>query len=367
MFQIINLDGTLVDKAIEPKVSKDELLRYYKMAVYVRILDKRMYMAQRQGRIGFYVGGEGEEVAHIAATAALRNDDFIIPSYREMGAAFMRGLTVRQYMAQLLGNCEDLIKGRQMPSHIAYAPGNYLSISSPVGTQLPQAVGLAWALKHIDQKERVAIVFFGEGTSSEGSFHAAANFAGVFKTPVIFFCRNNQYAISVPVKKQTASETIAVKAPAYGIEGFRVDGNDFLAVYHATKQAVRRARAGKGPTLIEAHMYRYGPHSSADDPHTYRTDQEVKKWIRYDGVPRLRKYLERKGWWSKKEDQEYHTATDREIVSLFKEMEKLPLSPIETMFEDVYAEMPWHIREQMEELQRYQESAAGKTAPGEHG
>ncbi|UCF80930.1 MAG: pyruvate dehydrogenase (acetyl-transferring) E1 component subunit alpha [Acidobacteriota bacterium] len=366
-FQILKPDGTLANKALEPKFSKDELLRHYKMIVLVRILDDRMYMAQRQGRIGFYVGGEGEETAHVAAAAALRDDDFIIPSYREMGAAFMRGLTLRQFMAQLMGNSEDLIKGRQMPCHIAYAPGNYLSVSSPVGTQIPQATGLAWALKHIDQKERVAIVFFGEGASSEGSFHAAANFAGVFKAPVIFFCRNNQYAISVPLEKQTASETIAVKALAYGIEGIRVDGNDFLAVYHATKQAAKRARAGKGPTLLEAHMYRYGPHTSSDDPRTYRSDQEVKKWARYDGLPRLRKYLERKGWWSREEDQELHAATDREIVSTFKEVEKLPPPPIETMFEEVYAEMPWHLREQMEELQRYLESTDKKAAAEGHG
>jgi pyruvate dehydrogenase E1 component alpha subunit len=358
-FQILKPDGTLTDPKLDPKFPKDELLGYYKLMVLVRVLDDRMITFQRQGRVGFYIGAKSEEASHVASVAALRDDDPVLPCYREPGAALMRGMTLRAFLDNMVGNRDDLAKGRQMPCHIAYAPGHYLSVSSPVGTQIPQAMGMGWASRIMDNCKRVPIVFFGDGATSQGDFHVAANFAGVFKIPVIFLCRNNQYAISTSFEKQTASDGIAIKSVAYGIEGIRVDGNDFFAVYHATKEAAKRARAGKGPTLIEAYMYRMGPHSSSDDPRAYRTDDEVKKWEKHDPILRLRKYLERKKWWSEKEEKALWEATDKEVLETFRAAEKVAAPDTADMFNEVYADMPWNLREQHEELSAYLSTVPG--------
>src|SRR5256886_10146817 len=185
-----------------------------------------------------------------------------------------------------------------MPSHYGSKDVHLVTVSSPVGTQIPQAVAAAWAAK-IRKDDIVTLTYFGDGATSEGDFHAAMNFAGVFKPPTIFFCKNNQWAISVPVTRQTASKTLAQKALAYGFDGVRVDGNDLLAVYAVTKAAVDKARSGGGPTMIEAVTYRIGPHSSSDDPTRYRSKEEVDAWAKRDPIERLRKYLELKGLWSK--------------------------------------------------------------------
>jgi 2-oxoisovalerate dehydrogenase E1 component alpha subunit len=364
-FQILRPDGTLTDKDLEPSLSKDELTGHYETMLKLRVLDERMITLQRQGRISFFIGHKGEEAAQVGSAAALQSDDPVLPCYREPGPAFMRGMALREYLAQAVGNAEDPIHGRQMPCHISYAKGHYYSVSSPVGTQIPQAVGAAMAAK-IQGDKRVSLVYFGDGATSQGDFHVAANFAGVYKAPVILFCRNNQYAISTSFDLQTASEGIAIKSQAYGIEGVRIDGADFFAVYHTTREAAARARAGEGPTLIEAFMYRAGPHSTSDDPRAYRKDDEVKKWEKLDPLVRFRKYLESKKLWSEERDKRLREDYDQELVATFKELEKLPPPPVETLFEDVYAHQFWHLREQKEELLRYIESAGGRLSGG-HG
>jgi TPP-dependent pyruvate/acetoin dehydrogenase alpha subunit len=194
------------------------------------------------------------------------------------------------------------------------------------------------------------VVYFGDGATSENDFHTGMNFAGVFKAPTIFFCQNNHWAISVPVERQTRAETIAVKAKAYGFEGIRVDGNDILAVYRTTKEAVEKARKGDGPTLIEAVTYRMGPHSSSDDPKRYRTEQELKEWQRRDPITRFRKYLEKKQIWSESDEKKAQDDASKEIDEAIAYAEAIPRPALETLFTDVYAEMPWHLEEQMREL-----------------
>jgi TPP-dependent pyruvate/acetoin dehydrogenase alpha subunit len=309
-----------------------------------------MLRLQRQGRLGFYMTSTGEEATHLAVHA-LRPDDWIFPSYREPGAAFLRGYTLDEYISQLYGNVKDPVKGRQMPVHHSVSRIHYVSISSPVGTQIPQAVGTAQAAKISGSKD-AAIVYFGEGATSTGEFHVGMNFAGVWKSPCIFLCRNNGWAISTPGAKQTAAKTIAIKALAYGMPGVRVDGNDLLAILQVTREAADRARAGEGPTLIEALTYRRGAHSSSDDPSVYRDPNEPKKWETNDPIERFRRYLAKQGLWTEELENQLRTQIEKEIVAAHERTNGLPPPDVETLFDDVYQEVPWHLREQREWLMR---------------
>ena len=248
-----------------------------------------------------------------------------------------------------MGNSDDPNKGRQMGVHWGYKDWNIVSLSSPVACRLSQAVGTAYAAK-IKKDNMVCLTSFGDGATSQGEFHSAMNFAGVFKVPVIFFCENNQYAISLPMRRQTASENIAVKADAYGFEGVLVDGNDVLAVYMATKAAVDKARSGGGATLIEAVTYRIGGHSSSDDPTKYRNSEELELWKSRDPIKRFRVYLMKKGLLTSQEDRKVQDEVDSELVATIKASEKVPHPTLLSMFTAVYAEMPWHIKEEADEL-----------------
>ena len=236
-----------------------------------------------------------------------------------------------------------------MPCHYGSLESSFVPASSPVGTQIAIALGFAWA-SQLKRESNETLVYFGEGATSEGDFHVSCNMAGVFKLPLVFFCKNNQYAISVPREQQTASATIAQKALAYGFPGARVDGNDTLAVYQVTKEAMDRARRGDGPTLIEAVTYRVGPHSTADDPRRYRPEAEVEEAKRNDPVDRLRSYLLRKGIWNDPQDAALQSEVAQEVEDAIQAAEKMENPPLESIFQDVYAEMPWHIREQMHEI-----------------
>jgi pyruvate dehydrogenase E1 component alpha subunit/2-oxoisovalerate dehydrogenase E1 component alpha subunit len=225
MLQILNQSA-----AADEILPKEELIRIYEQLLRLRMLDQRMLTLQRQGRVGFYGTASGEEAAIIGSAYALHAEDWIFPALRQGGAALLRGYPLVEYISQCMGNALDRTKGRQMPSHYASRAANFVSWSSCIATQLPHAVGAAWAMKMRGDKN-VAIAYMGDGATSEGDFHCAMNFAGVFKVPVVFFCQNNQWSISVNIKEQTASESIAIKAVAYGFEGTVVDGNDVLAVY----------------------------------------------------------------------------------------------------------------------------------------
>ncbi|HEU5059318.1 MAG TPA: thiamine pyrophosphate-dependent enzyme, partial [Kofleriaceae bacterium] len=284
--RVLDEEGRVIKGAKVPPVPDEDLMRIFECMLLVRVMDDRMMKIQRQGRLGFYMQSLGEEACHFAVYP-LRKTDWAFPSYREQGAWFWAGYTVENYIDQLLGNEMDPVKGRQMPVHHSASWLNYVSISSPVGTQIPQAVGTAMGMK-ISKTDGVAMTFFGEGTSSTGEFHVGMNFAGVSKAPVVFVCRNNGYAISVPIEKQTAAKTFASKAVGYGMPGVRVDGNDILAVLDVSIEAVERARAGEGPTMIEAITYRREGHSSSDDPSVYRDPREPVPWHKKDPVNRLR-------------------------------------------------------------------------------
>jgi 2-oxoisovalerate dehydrogenase E1 component alpha subunit len=349
VLSLLDSDGRLRPGARAPEVPDPVALKLYRGLLQVRLVDDRMMKLQRQGRLGFYMLSTGEEATHFGGVYPLRASDWVFPSYREPGAAFWRGYSIREYVNQLFGNAEDPVKGRQMPVHHSARWLNFVSISSPVGTQIPQAVGMAWAAR-IAHKDDVAIVYFGEGATSTGQFHVGMNFAGVYKAPCIFFCRNNGWAISTALNRQTASRSIAVKAHAYGMPGVRVDGNDLLAVIAATEDAAERARRGDGPTLIEAVTYRRGGHSSSDDPNQYRDPAEVAAWEENDPIERWRRHLVVRGLWSEALHDQYTREITDEILAALKHAESVGPPPVSSLFDDVYAEVPPHLVEQRAEL-----------------
>jgi pyruvate dehydrogenase E1 component subunit alpha len=347
LLQVLDPSGNLVGDP--PALASEQLLEMYRGVVTIRIMDERLLALQRQGRIGFYGEARGQEAAVIGSAYALEPEDYIVPALREAGAAILRGLPLRAYVAQIFGNANDIAHGRQLPCHPGSRASRYVTMSSCVGTQLPHAQGMAWAAK-IRGHKIVVIGYMGDGATSEEDFHVAMNFAGVYQVPVVYFCQNNQWAISVPVGKQTASETIAVKAIAYGIPGVRVDGNDILAVYKATREAVDRARSGGGPTFIEALTYRVSAHSSSDDPTRYRDESITEQWKQKDPIARFRAHLIGSGVLDEAGDTRIRDQIEREVRDAIAAEEAAPPPRLETLVEDVYADVPWHLREQLDAL-----------------
>ena len=327
-----------------------ELAGLYRHMLLGRELDSRMVALQRQGRIGFYVGALGEEAAIAGSVAGMEERDWLFPCYREHLAAIMRGMPLAALVANLLGSAADLAKGRQMPCHEVWREGRFTSISSPLATQLPHAVGAACAAR-LRGDDVVALTWFGEGATSASDFHAALNFAGTRRAPVVFACRNNGWAISTPLEAQTAAETIAQKAVAYGIRGERVDGNDVLAVRDATRRARARAAAGAGPTLLELVTYRMGPHTTSDDPRAYRSDELLRPWREKDPLARLGLVLERHGLLDEATRARLLGEVREEIRAAVEEAEREPPAPeLATLFEDVYAAPLRQQREQLAEV-----------------
>ncbi len=341
-------DGT-VHKDADPALPDKEVVRMYETMFRTRALNERGMNLQRQGRINFYIGSEGQEAIPTGLASALKPDDWYFPHYRDLAVALYRGATLESMVQQLYGTEKDTSLGRQMPNHVSYRDLNFFSISSPLTTQVPQAVGAAYAMKLRGEKN-VSAVGFGDGSTSEGDFHVGMNFAAVWKTPTVFMCNNNQYAISVPVKLQTASETFAQKAIAYGMPSIRVDGNDVFAVRKAVSDAAEFARKGNGPTFIEAVTFRMGPHSSSDDPKRYVPEELYAKWLKKDPIMRLQKYMTKKGIWDAKRETALAEATKAELQSAVEITEKTPEPGLRTMFEGVYEEMPAHLEAQYREL-----------------
>jgi 2-oxoisovalerate dehydrogenase E1 component alpha subunit len=327
-----------------------DLLRLHRLMLLGRELDERMVTLQRQGRIGFYVGAVGEEASVLGAAAAMEERDWIFPSYREHAVALARGMPLDTFVCHLLGNAGDPAQGRQMPCHETWRPGRYASVSSPLATQLPHAVGVAWAAR-LKGDDVVALAYLGDGTTSASDFHTALNLAGVRRIPVVFVCRNNGWAISTPGELQTASATIAQKAVAYGIRGERVDGNDPLAVHGAARRARERAASGEGPTLLECVTYRLGGHSTSDDPRAYRPEEAVAPWRAKDPIRRMSLFLERRGLLAGGLEQRLRDEARDEVRRAVEQAEAVAGSPpLESLFDDVYAEPLWQQRRQLEEL-----------------
>src|SRR3989344_7270856 len=281
--------GGNVDKKLMPKLNKKDIKKLYEFMILTRVFDKKALSLQRQGRLGTYASMEGQEAAIIGSSFALKKEDWLFPCFRENGALILRGLPMENLFMYWAGD----ERGMNIPKNV-----NIFPISIPVGTQILHAVGMAFAAK-IKAHKVCSLVYFGDGATSEGDFHEGMNIAGVFKLPVVFICQNNQYAISVKREKQTASETLAQKAIAYGFNGIQVDGNDVFAVYKATKEALDLARKGKGPTLIECYTYRINDHTTSDDSKKYRDEKEVNEWRKKDPIIRLWYYMKNKKLWSK--------------------------------------------------------------------
>ncbi len=321
------------------------LRRIHEAMVKARRLSETMQRLQRQGRVGFHIGALGEEAAVVASAAALREQDFIVPCYREQGAAFYRGWSLEAYLHSAMGTARDACHGRQMPDHIVAMPHRYLGVSAPIGTQITHAVGVAYASK-LKRKDEVAAVYFGDGATSSHDFHAGLNMAAVMHAPVVFLCRNNGWAISLPTAKQTAAPSIAEKATGYGMVGIRCDGNDVDEVYAITRDAVERAAQGGGPTLIEMKTYRLGGHSTSDDASVYRDEKCVEVHRARDPLPRFERRLVRRGVMVQGAIDAVHEAVEAELRAAIASAEAAGSPALETVFEDVYAEMPWHLEEQ---------------------
>ncbi|HXG03800.1 MAG TPA: pyruvate dehydrogenase (acetyl-transferring) E1 component subunit alpha [Candidatus Binatia bacterium] len=335
---ILDSDGR-VDTALEPDIPPDLLKRLYRAMLLGRRLDERMVRLQRQGRIGTFAPIKGQEASQMGSVVTLRATDWMVPSFRETAAMLWRGWPIEKLLLFFAG----FLEGGQP------APGQRdLPITIPVATQLPHAVGLAYAAQYRGD-DVVVMAYFGDGATSEGDFHEALNFAGVWHVPVVFVCQNNQWAISVPLKKQTHARTLAQKALAYGLPGIQVDGNDVLAVYAATREAVDRARAGEGPTMIECVTYRLGMHTTADDPSKYRSEEEVREWERKDPLTRFGAYLRARNLLDEGLEQE----VDQEIAAGVARFEALAQADPLTMFDHVYAAPPPHLAAQREELVRW--------------
>jgi len=352
IYRATNGEGDFVEPSQDPNLPKDVALKMYRDMAALNTMDKILYDSQRQGRISFYMTNFGEEANHIGSAAALEDADLVYGQYREAGVLMWRGFPLEQFMNQCYGNALDYGKGKQMPVHYGSAKHNFVTISSPLTTQMPQAVGSAYAFKREGSK-RIVCVYFGDGAASEGDAHAAFNFAATLKVPIIFFCRNNGYAISTPASEQYGGDGIAGKGPGYGLHTIRVDGNDLFAVYNATK-AARELATQNIPVLIEAMTYRIGHHSTSDDSSAYRSKEEVELWTEKDyPIVRFRKYLEKKGWWSSEDDKAWVAEVRKNVLKAFSEAEKVKKLPPEELFNDVYAELPKNLQQQRQELKEH--------------
>jgi len=353
IYRVMDRNGKVFDKSHEPNIDSDELQHMYKSMTMLNSMDKILYESQRQGRISFYMTNYGEEATHIGSAAALKSDDLVYGQYREAGVLMYRGFSLDQFCDQCYGNSGDEGKGKQMPIHYGSTKHAFVTISSPLATQMPQAVGSAYAFKRA-QNGNVVICYFGEGAASEGDAHAAFNFSATLECPIIFFCRNNGYAISTPVNEQYRGDGIAVRGPAYGMSTIRVDGNDVLAVYNATKAAREIAINENRPVLIEAMTYRIGHHSTSDDSSAYRSVDEVRYWDQKDHpITRFYHYLLSKGAWSEEKEKEWKNDSKKKVLEAFARAEKKLKPNWKEMFTEVYDEMPSDLKNQMEEMEKH--------------
>jgi len=355
LIRVLDDDGNAVGPW-NPRLAPERLIAMLRHMALTRAFDDRMYRAQRQGKTSFYMKCTGEEATSVAAAYALDRDDMCFPSYRQQGLLIARGWPLVDMMNQVYSNRGDRLKGRQMPIMYSAKAASFFSISGNLATQYPQAVG--WAMASASKGDtRIAAAWCGEGSTAEGDFHSALTFASVYRAPVILNVINNQWAISSFSGFAGAeATTFAARAIGYGIAGLRVDGNDALAVHAATDWAADRARDGHGPTLIEHFTYRAEGHSTSDDPSKYRSAEERSKWPLGDPIVRLKQHLIAIGAW----DEERHAAMDREVAeevrAATREAERNGIlgeglhHPYPTMFEDVFEEMPWHLREQLGEM-----------------
>lgn len=344
----LNEEGNLIPP-YEGKIPEDTLIKGYQTMCLTRHMDERMITLQRQGTISFALSSKGEEACAIGSAAALSLDDWMQYQYREVGIVFWRGLTPQQYIHQMFGNAKDSQKGRQMPVFTGARSINVVVGSAPIATKIPHAAGNAYAMK-LKKEKAVTICYFGDGATSEGDFHAGLTFAAVKKVPAIFFCRNNGYAISTPISKQFASNGVAPQGLGHGIQTFRIDGNDFFAIYETVSKAKEECLKGNGPIFIEAMTYRMGSHSTSDDPTRYRSSEEVQKWEKKCPILRLRRYLESKNLWNQEKEEALQKKIKSEIDAAIEVAKNTEMPPLRSLFEDVYFDVPKDLEEQYKQL-----------------
>ncbi len=328
---------------LEPKLEASDLRRIYSLMVTTRAADLKALKLQRQGRMGTFAPSLGHEACQVGSAFALEKKDWVFPYFRDLGTYLTLGLPLKNYFLYWMGNEE----GMRIPPDL-----NIFTMSIPVGSQLPHAVGCAMAAK-IKKEEAAVLAYFGDGATSEGDFNEALNFAGVFKTPNVFVCYNNQYAISMPVRRQTAAKSIAQKALAFGFPGIIVDGNDVLAMFAATKEALDKARAGGEPTLIEAFTYRMGNHTTSDDASRYRTEEEVHEWAKKDPLKRYKLYLENKGLWDESFENQVQKEAEDLINDAIEKAENMPSPSLDDLFIYTFKEMPADLTEELDNLKAF--------------
>lgn len=326
--QVLAPDGE-ADAALLPDFDDDTLRLVFRQMLAARLADRRCLLLQREGRMGTYPPAEGQEGCQVGSVLALAAEDWIVPSFRELPAALARGVPLANLLLYWRGN----EAGSRIPRRLRVLP-----VAIPVGTHTLHAAGMGMALRY--RREPGAVVcYFGDGATSEGDFHEALTFAGVHRAPVVFFCQNNAWAISVPRRLQCAAESLAAKGVGYGLPGIQIDGNDVFAAYLATRAALERARAGEGPTLIEAVTYRLGPHTTSDDPTRYRTEAEVEQMRPLEPLVRYRRFLEKRGLWSKEWEEELVRELEGWIDAAVAEAEAHPDPAPEDLFDHMYAEL----------------------------
>lgn len=357
-FRVMDLGGNIINPKFE-NIEKDKALKIFKTMVQIHEADVRLNMAQREGKISFYMTCTGEEASTTASIAALDDEDVIFPQYREAAGLLYRGITMQEILHQLASNELDVGKGRQMPMHFGWKKVHYQTVSSPLCTQVPQASGTGYHLRTRGSKN-IAVTYFGEGAASEGDFHPALNFASTLKAHTLFLCRNNMYAISTPVDDQYRGDGIAARGPAYGINTIRVDGNDVFAVYNAVKLAREYIVENNAPALVEIMSYRGGDHSTSDFSKMYRDEVEMKKWNEYiknigDPIKRFYEYLIKKGWMTEGEYKKMLDSSKEEVRECLKNALKEKKPSINSLFEDVYESLTPNLIEQKNQLKAHLE------------
>jgi len=343
ILRIIDNDGEVLNKELMPDLTDETIIQAYKSMLFARVADNMAVSYQRQGRMYTYPPILGQEAIQIAAGVIIREEDWLAPAFRELAIMMAKGVTMKEIFLYYMGN--------EQGSNFSKA-NHVLPICVPIGSQLLHATGIGYSIKY-QKKDEVVFTYVGDGGTSEGDFSEALNFAGVWKVPVIFTIQNNQYAISVPVKRQTNSVNLAVKAIAFGVPGIKVDGNDFFAMYVAYKEAFNHARAGNGPTLIEALTYRKGAHTTSDDPSKYRTKDEELEWDKTDPLVRLKRYMDKAGIWKENEEQlieEYKLEIDKQ----FTEAENFKAYKLEDVFQYMYVDMPDILKKQKADYELFQ-------------
>lgn len=337
-----------------PNHSHEQIVNIFDLMVKVNVMDTILQDIQRQGRISFYISNFGEEATQLGSVSALKFEDEIWTQYRELGCFLYRGLSTQMATDQTMSTKFEPGKGRQMPIHYTMIEGHMQSVTSPLGTKILHAAGAGYAFR-LDKADRVGVVYFGEGAASEGDFAVGLNFAATLGAQTMFICRNNGYAISTPTQDQYRGDGIAARATAYGMKSIRVDGNDIVAVHNATKKAREIIIDERAPVLLELMTYRRGHHSTSDDSSKYRPPGELEAWAKpgKEPISRFSKLLIQMGIITENHEEDLRTKLRQDIIDSIKRSEAKPKAPVDDIFTDVYADMPWHLQEQLQGLKEH--------------